>query len=56
MGLFDESASFFEELLKKENYTEEEKAYFRDFSEKSPVYGEPSKACNSGRGTKRCRV
>ena len=40
MGLFDESAAFFEALLKKENYTEEEKAYFRDFSEKSPVYGD----------------
>ena len=40
MGLFDESASFFEELLKKDKYTEEEKAYFKDFSEKSPIYGE----------------
>ena len=39
MGLFDESAAFLEELVKKERYTEEEKQSFKDFAKKSPVYG-----------------
>ena len=38
MGLFDESAAYFDALLKKDNYTEEEKAYFKEFSEKNPVF------------------
>lgn len=39
MGLFDESAAYFEALIKKEKYSDEEKEYFRDFSKKNPIYG-----------------